>query len=128
VRSGTHKASRGASKAVCRSSLVILWLHSKGDMSLKDDKHGNSRNHKRKEQVHCTTCWSHSCNKTPDLMKKGFFWFTVWGYLPSWCGRHGGRGMRQLLILYGVFFFFFFFWFFETGFLCIALAVLKLTL
>jgi hypothetical protein len=26
------------------------------------------------------------------------------------------------------FFFFFFFWFFETGFLCIALAVLELTL
>jgi hypothetical protein len=27
-----------------------------------------------------------------------------------------------------LFFFFFFFWFFETGFLCIALAVLELTL
>jgi hypothetical protein len=26
------------------------------------------------------------------------------------------------------FFFFFFFWFFETGFLCVALAVLELTL
>ena len=26
------------------------------------------------------------------------------------------------------FFFFFFFWFFETGFLCIVLAVLELTL
>jgi hypothetical protein len=26
-----------------------------------------------------------------------------------------------------LFFFFFFFWFFETGFLCVALAVLELT-
>jgi hypothetical protein len=26
------------------------------------------------------------------------------------------------------YFFFFFFWFFETGFLCVALAVLELTL
>jgi hypothetical protein len=30
--------------------------------------------------------------------------------------------------LFFFFFFFFFFWFFETGFLCLALAVLELTL
>ena len=38
---------------------------------------------------------------------------------------------RKLLILFFsflFFFFFFFFWFFETGFLCIALAVLELAL
>ena len=30
--------------------------------------------------------------------------------------------------VYGQFFFFFFFWFFKTGFVCIALAVLELTI
>jgi hypothetical protein len=33
-----------------------------------------------------------------------------------------------LLLFYFIFIYFFFFWFFETGFLCIALAVLELTL
>jgi hypothetical protein len=33
--------------------------------------------------------------------------------------------IQDLLI---IIFFFFFFWFFETGFLCVALAVLELTL
>jgi hypothetical protein len=41
----------------------------------------------------------------------------LWTFLPSLMGRQ-----------YQLFFFFFFFWFFETGFLCIALAVLELTL
>jgi hypothetical protein len=35
----------------------------------------------------------------------------------------------QVIYLFSVFlFFFFFFWFFETGFLCVSLAVLELTL
>jgi hypothetical protein len=34
----------------------------------------------------------------------------------------------DVAIIQVFFFFFFFFWFFETGFLCIALAVLELTL
>jgi hypothetical protein len=34
----------------------------------------------------------------------------------------------QKLRALGTFPFFFFFWFFETGFLCVALAVLELTL
>jgi hypothetical protein len=33
-----------------------------------------------------------------------------------------------VLVWFFGFFFFFFFWFFETGFLCVALAVLELTL
>jgi hypothetical protein len=35
---------------------------------------------------------------------------------------------EQMLLSSDWFLFFFFFWFFETGFLCIALAVLELTL
>jgi hypothetical protein len=37
------------------------------------------------------------------------------------CGKKGGKRQHS-------FFFFFFSWFFETGFLCVALAVLELTL
>jgi hypothetical protein len=33
-----------------------------------------------------------------------------------------------LLVFFCFFFFFFFFWFFGTGFLCVALVVLELTL
>ena len=39
---------------------------------------------------------------------------------------HTERGL--LLLPQGLLLFFFFFWFFETGFLCVALAVLELTL
>jgi hypothetical protein len=38
------------------------------------------------------------------------------------------RGRKKGGTLFFFFPFFFFFWFFETGFLCIALAVLELTL
>jgi hypothetical protein len=36
--------------------------------------------------------------------------------------------VNYLSLLFLFFLFFFFFWFFETGFLCVALAVLELTL
>jgi hypothetical protein len=49
---------------------------------------------------------------------------------------HADSENQNLSLLWGTkcpelsyfFFFFFFFWFFETGFLCVALAVLELTL
>jgi hypothetical protein len=39
-----------------------------------------------------------------------------------------GPGPAGMLCPFCSLFFFFFFWFFETGFLCVALAVLELTL
>jgi hypothetical protein len=39
-----------------------------------------------------------------------------------------GEETGNFFFLFSFFFFFFFFWFFETGFLCIPLAVLELTL
>jgi hypothetical protein len=40
---------------------------------------------------------------------------------------HSYAAFSALNLRFLGFFFFFFFWFFETGFLCVALAVLKLT-
>jgi hypothetical protein len=65
---------------------------------------------------------SHAKNSSSGQMQIEYF-VSSGNYVGFEC-----QALRIKLAFFLSFFFFFFFWFFKTGFLCVALAVLELTL